>query len=96
MDKQAWCIKGPDGEWVCLSFRSELDAWISFKWGTHEEITSLIKAGYRAVQVTVSENAVQELADRLEQYIPDGDGYNGEYAKTLTAAVAFLRGTSHE
>ena len=39
---------------------------------------------------------VRELADRLEQYIPDGDGHNGEYAKTLTAAVAFLRGGSLE
>lgn len=31
------------------------------------------------------------LADRLEAFIPRGDGYNSDYANTLTEAVEALR-----
>lgn len=32
-----------------------------------------------------------ELADRLESFIPRGDGYNSDYANTLAEAVEVLR-----
>lgn len=34
---------------------------------------------------------VNELADRLESFIPRGDGYNSDYANTLAEAVEVLR-----
>jgi hypothetical protein len=35
-----------------------------------------------------------DLADRLEAFIPRGDGYNSDYAITLTEAVEELRAQS--
>ena len=32
-----------------------------------------------------------ELADRIESFIPRGDGYNSDYANTLAEAVEVLR-----
>lgn len=32
------------------------------------------------------------LADRLESFIPNGDGHNSDYANTLADAVEALRG----
>ena len=34
---------------------------------------------------------LNDLADRLESFIPRGDGYNSDYANTLTEAVEVLR-----
>ena len=34
---------------------------------------------------------LNELADRLESFIPRGDGYNSDYANTLAEAVKVLR-----
>jgi hypothetical protein len=34
---------------------------------------------------------MNDIADRLEAFIPDGDGYNSEYAHTLQEAVDALR-----
>ena len=34
---------------------------------------------------------LNELADRLESFIPRGDGYNSDYANTLVEAVEVLR-----
>ena len=35
--------------------------------------------------------AMSDIADRLETFMPDGDGYNSEYANTLQEAVDALR-----
>lgn len=32
----------------------------------------------------------QQLAEKLKQYIPNGDGYNSEFAKDLAEAVEYL------
>jgi hypothetical protein len=37
---------------------------------------------------------MNDLADRLEAFIPRGDGYNSDYANTLTEAVEALRAQS--
>ena len=32
-------------------------------------------------------NKAQQLAEKLKQYIPNGDGYNSEFANDLAEAV---------
>lgn len=34
----------------------------------------------------------QQLAEKLKQYIPKGDGYNSEFANDLLDAVEYLEG----
>ena len=35
-------------------------------------------------------NKAQQLAEKLKQYIPNGDGYNSEFAKDLAEAIEYL------
>ena len=60
MDKQAWCIKGPDGELLLHTLRE--DEISAYKAASPDYfVTELNDTGYRAVQVALGEqNAAQE------------------------------------